>query len=255
MKEIFVTTEDNVKIAFNHYDSDRDAVMIIVHGWYMCKDTRPFRNISEDFFKNYDVITMDLRGHGKSSGWFTFTSNETKDLCAVVNYAKERYPKIALMGFSLGGALAIIHAATYKDIDRLITISAPCDFNRIENHCWKPEAFIPTFQKFDMWENRNVRPGNIFLEKIRPIDIVQDISPIPSLFLAGKKDPTVHPWHTEELFEKAGEPRVIEIFEDGFHAEDLYLNSRDRFMQTCRNWLNQPPHHFTDTEDYTRTPS
>ncbi len=238
MRELFILTNDNVKIAFNHYSSGRESVVIIAHGWYMCKDAGPFLNLSQDFSRNNDVITMDFRGHGKSSGWYTFTSNEIHDIRAVINYAKKRYSKIGLVGFSLGGALSIIHTSLYKDIDCLVTVSAPVDFQKIENHYWRPEAFIPTFKKFNFSENRNVRPGNIFLKKINPIEVVPEIAPIPALFIAGGKDPTVYPWHTESLYEKAGGPKCLEIFEDGFHAEDLYLNSRIRFMNTCNNWFN-----------------
>lgn len=239
MRELFVITEDNVKIAFNHYDFGRDTVVIIAHGWYMCKDAIPFMNLSQDFSRNYDVITMDFRGHGRSSGWYTFTSNEIYDIKAVINYAKKRYSKIGLIGFSLGGALSIIHTATYKDVNCLITASAPVSFGKIENHYWKPEAFFSTFKKFNFQENRNVRPGNIFLQKISPIDLVNTIAPIPALFLAGSKDPTVYSWHTEHLYENSSEPRAIEIFRDGFHAEDLYLNSRIKFMNTCNSWFNK----------------
>lgn len=236
MKECCVQTEDSVKIAFNHYDSGRNTLLVIAHGWYMCKDTKPFKQMSEDFFENFDVITMDFRGHGKSSGRFTFTANEPQDLKAVITYARTKYSKIALMGFSLGGATAIIYTAQNKDVDCLITVSAPSDFDRIENHCWKPEAIIPTLQKFDIKEKRNVRPGNPLLDKLKPIDLVQEIR-VPSLFIAGDKDPTVYPWHTEELYKKANKPKELEIFENDFHAEDLYLNSRDKFLKICNDWV------------------
>lgn len=237
MKEFFVKTEDNTDIAFNHYDSGRNTVVVIAHGWYMCKDTKPFRKMSEEFFKNFDVITMDFRGHGKSSGRYTFTANEPKDLKAVINYAKKRYSKIALIGFSFGGALSIIHTAQNKDVDCLITVSAPSDFNRMEYHCWKPEAIIPTFQKFDIREKRNVRPGNPLLDKLKPIDLVHEI-PAPSLFIAGEKDPIVYPWHAEELYKKAVKLKELKIFKDAFHAEDLYLYYPDKFLKLCNDWLS-----------------
>ena len=53
--EIFLKTEDNTKIAINHYDKGRDFVVIIAHGWYMCKDATIFKAMSEDFFKSHDV--------------------------------------------------------------------------------------------------------------------------------------------------------------------------------------------------------
>ncbi len=36
------------------------------------------KNVKKTFTGYYDVITMDFRGHGKSGGFYTFTSNEEK---------------------------------------------------------------------------------------------------------------------------------------------------------------------------------
>lgn len=239
MKEIFLKTEDNIKISINHYESGRDTVVIIAHGWYMCKDSNAFKSISEDFFRKYDVITMDFRGHGKSSGFYTFTAKELADLKVVVDYAKSRYSQINLIGFSLGAAISIIHTAKYKDINSLIAVSAPVGFDKIENHFYKKEAFIPTIKKFELWRSLSIRVGNPFLPKINPIDVVQDISPIPVMFLAGEIDPTVYAWHAQELYNKACQLKSIMIFEDNYHAEDLYLNSRNKFLDVCNNWFNK----------------
>ena len=78
MEEIFLTTDDNVKIALNQYKNNYDEVVIVAHGWFMTKDSKAFRHISEEFYKYFDVITLDFRGHGKSSGFYTFTSKEIK---------------------------------------------------------------------------------------------------------------------------------------------------------------------------------
>lgn len=236
-KEKFLKTEDNIKIAINHYDKERDSVVIIAHGWYMCKDSTVFKAMSGDFFENYDVITMDFRGHGKSSGFYTFTANEPADIKAVINYAKQRYSKISLLGFSLGAAISIIHAAKHNDINSLIAVSAPVSFDKIENHFFKKEAFIPTFKKFELWRSLSIRPGNILLKKINPIDIIQKIESASILFLTGGNDPTVHPWHSQKLYDKAHERKSLTVFHGNFHAEDLYISSRERFIRVCNDWM------------------
>ena len=236
--EIFLKTEDNTKIAVNHYDNKRDFVIIIAHGWYMCKDSTVFKAMSADFFENSDVITFDFRGHGKSSGFYTFTANEHQDIKTVINYAKQRYSRIGLIGFSLGAAISIIHSAKYNDIDSLVAVSAPVSFDKIENHFFKKEAFIPTFKKFELWRSLSIRPGNLLLKKINPIDVIHKIESAPILFMTGGNDPTVHPWHSQELYDKARENKALTVFHDNFHAEDLYISSRERFINTCNSWLS-----------------
>ena len=74
MKEFFLKTKDGIKLALNHYDTGHKEVLIIVHGWFMTKDSRAFSDMSQNFSKEFDVIAFDCRGHGKSSGFYTFTS-------------------------------------------------------------------------------------------------------------------------------------------------------------------------------------
>ena len=236
MEEIFVKTVDNIKIAFNLYNSGHDEVVIICPGWYMTKDSRAFANLAEKISEKYDVISMDFRGHGKSSGFFTFTTKEILDLDAVVKYAKEHYKKVYLAGFSLGGALVLIYGAERGGIDKIIAVSAPCDFYKIENKMWHPNAWIPTFKKFEPKRWISIRPSLIIRKKIRPQDIVDKIT-APTLFVAGKRDVTVCPWHTELLYNKAVCEKQLEIFKNGIHAEDLFLGEPERFLKLCFDWL------------------
>ena len=233
IKELFLKSEDNIKVAVNHYQKEgRDNVLIICPGWFMCKDAKAFKTMSEIFFEYSDIITMDFRGHGKSSGFFTFSAKEINDLKAVADYAKKYYTHVSIMGYSLGGATAILYTAKYKGIDKLIAVSAPADYNKIENRMYKKAAYWPTIKKFELWRALSIRPGNMFMKKERPIDHIQDIYPTPVLFLAGEKDPTVYPWHAKALYDKANEPKYLQIFKNAYHAEDLFLDYKDKFVST-----------------------
>ncbi len=236
MEEIFVKTADGVKIGINLYKTSHDEVVIICPGWYMTKDSRAFSLLAEKLSSKYDVLSMDFRGHGKSGGFYTFTSKEILDLDAVVDYAKKNYKKVYLAGFSLGGAVVLIYGAEYGNIDKIIAVSAPCDFYKIENKMWHPNAWIPTLKKFEPKRWISIRPSLVIRRKIRPEDIVGKIS-VPTLFVAGRRDVTVCPWHTERLYEKAVCEKRLEIFENGIHAEDLFLGEPERFLKLCFDWL------------------
>ena len=68
-REIILKTKDRVKIAADYYTKNCDSVVIIAPGWCMTKNSKAFREISREFFKKYDVLTFDFRGHGKSGGF------------------------------------------------------------------------------------------------------------------------------------------------------------------------------------------
>ena len=238
MKTTFLTTNDNVKIAINHYHNGNDTVVIVLPGWCMTKDSKAFKSISEMFSEKFDVITFDFRGHGKSSGFFTFTAVEIIDLDKVVRYARKYYKNIYLAGFSLGGAMAVIYASKSKFINKVIAVSAPCEFSKIENQMWKKEAWLETFKKFELSRFASIRPFPIPMKKEKPCNLVNKIK-VPILFIAGGKDPTVHSWHTKRLYDIANCPKKYKCFENGFHAEDLYLHYKDEFSKLCIDFLEQ----------------
>ena len=237
MKSYKLKTKDKVDIAINHYKNEHDEVVIIAPGWCMTKDSDAFVRISEMFAAQYDVISLDFRGHGKSCGMYTFTSKELMDMDTVVRYArKNNYKKIYLAGFSLGAAVSLIYASKSRFIDKIIAVSAPTDFDKIENQMWKKEAWGETFKKFELDRFASIRPYPLPLDKIKPIEIIQKIK-APTLYIAGEKDPTVHPWHTKELYEEAACKKKYKEYKNGYHAEDLFLHFEDDFTNLCLDWL------------------
>lgn len=229
-------TSDDVKIAYNHIKTGHKEVVIIAHGWFMSKDSKAFLKMCEDFSEKYDVICFDFRGHCKSSGFYTFGAKETSDLSAVVKYAKEQYEKIYLIGFSLGSLISINYCAKNKDIDKLIVVSSPVLFEKIENNVFSPNAFVPTLKKFEFKRWFSIRFKSPFLKKPKPIKLVRKIS-IPIFFIAGENDPIIKSWHNKKLFSVAKSPKKEMVIKNGKHAEDLYLECKDIFMSACLNWL------------------
>ena len=237
MNNYTLKTKDKIDIAINHYSCDSEEVVIIAPGWCMTKDSNAFCKISKMFAKKFDVISFDFRGHGKSKGMYTFTAKELMDMDCVVRFArKKNYKKIYLAGFSLGAAMSLIYASKSRFIDKVIAVSAPSDFNKIENQMWKKEAWSETFKKFELSRFLTIRPYPFPLKKIKPIDIIGKVK-APTLFTAGEKDPTVYPWHTKELYNNAICKKEYKEYKNGHHAEDLFLHFEDDFTELCLNWL------------------
>ena len=76
------------------------------------------------------------------------------------------------------------------------------------------------------------------MKKIKPIDVVSKIN-VPTLFIAGEKDPTVFPWHTEALYNKAVCKKQYKLFKNANHAEDLYHDFPEEFLNLCVEWFEK----------------
>lgn len=237
----YVLTADQKKIQYTHYKSGHNAVIVIAHGFFNNKQVLLMKRLAESLKEDYDVISFDFRGHGKSTGLFGWTSREGQDLKAILNYAKEqKYERIGVLGFSLGAAVALIEASKNRDIHSVIAVSTPCDFWQINYHFWEPEMLEDLKLNIGFkGVGKGIRPGNPFMAKTRPLDIVAKISPTPVLFIHGSNDWLIKPKHSEKLFEQAKEPKRLSIFPGAGHAERIYDTHPEEFLRLCADWFNQ----------------
>lgn len=236
--EIKIKAEDGVEIAFNEIFTGKDNIIILCHGIKHYKDAPVFTKLSREFKKNYDVINMDLRGHGRSGGRCTFTALEVMDLKVVVDYAHKKHKKVGVIGFSLGAATAILESAKYKNIDSLIVVSPFTKISKVNLRFWKKEAFYSLKENMNDL-NKKVKIGNIFLSKQHPIDVINKISPTPILLLHGREDWIIDVSHSQHLYEKAKQPKELIIFEKAAHAERLYQQFPEKFKEVCFKWFKK----------------
>lgn len=99
-----VLSADSTMIHFTSY-GESDKAVVLVHGW-SCDQTYWSRQV-EAFKDEYQVVTIDLAGHGLSAAGreeWTMT-NYGYDIAAVVN--KLGLEEVALVGHSMGGPVCI----------------------------------------------------------------------------------------------------------------------------------------------------
>ena len=234
MKEIILDTKDSEKIYANWYERGNSGVILICHGFLECKDSSTFRSISEEMAKNFDVLTIDMRGHGKSTGKYTYGSREALDVQAGLDFLKTRYSKIVLMGFSLGASVCLQAAVKNKYVDGLILISPPVSFSKIRPKLWTLAAIKTGIE--NIGSGKKVWGFNVFMKKPSSLDNIKNVK-IPVLMLHGTKDWVINHRHSIELKDVAPKNVELIIVKDGTHAEYMYRQDAQKFIKTVADWL------------------
>lgn len=110
--------------------ADAPCAVLLAHGFAANRRKPAYARLAEELSARCGVLTLDLRGHGRSGGISTLGDAEHLDIAAGADWlrAQELGP-IVLVGASMGGT-AVLHAAARSRVPpvAVVTISAPAWF-------------------------------------------------------------------------------------------------------------------------------
>lgn len=236
-----VLTEDGVRIAGVHLDRvDSETLIIYIHGFMSGKNHLRVPNFVEALAAYFDVMAVDLRGHGESDGGSTMGAQEVLDIQATVEYARSLgYQRIVTVASSMGGAATIRHAARYKSQDGVVTIGAFANVMDIG----RPKADLGlqflyrTGRVGEVWSYLTRGTRLDYLERHEaPYEVVGQIAPIPLLLMHGEWDTTVHPRSAKLLYAHAGEPKELILIPRGGHD---YPHLTRQTAERIREWMGR----------------
>ena len=173
MKSIQVRTADGVRLVGMHLATERDErdlAVVLAHGFTVTTARPHVRRVAARFARAAGVVMVDFRGHGRSEGRSTAGDFEVLDVDATVRWAREAgYRRVATVGFSMGGAVVLRHAARspvttgltpVEPVDAVVSVSAPSrwfirDTRRCAGctGCWRPRPGAG-------WPRRRCGPGS-----------------------------------------------------------------------------------------------
>jgi pimeloyl-ACP methyl ester carboxylesterase len=83
-------------------------LLLILPGFWRTRTGDRLRALAERLARVSSVALVDLRGHGDSTGTYTFGTDEPGDVRAVIEHLAARgYTRIGVLGFSMGGPIAM----------------------------------------------------------------------------------------------------------------------------------------------------
>jgi pimeloyl-ACP methyl ester carboxylesterase len=184
--------------------------------------------------ENADVVQVDLRGHGRSGGRSTLADREVLDVDAAVEYARAlNLPHVVTVGFSMGGAAVIRHAALNGEpihgevlkhqVDAVAVVSTGSAFyirdtRPMRRLHWLVLTRLGRLVAREAFRVR-VDPHGWEVEPMSPLEAARRLQ-LPLLVVHGDHDSYLQEKHAYALAEAAGGP-VRLWMEHGFgHAEE-----------------------------------
>jgi len=169
----------------------------------------------------YNTLFFDYRGHGASGGNFTsLVYFEREDLLAALDFLRARgIARVGLIGFSMGGAIAL---ATAPRSPMVVGVISDCAFAELRNvmvhaaRARRVPALLAPLLGWLIVAFASVRlRANLF--SADPIHSVAQIAPRPLLIMHAGKDIQVPVEEARRLFDATREPKELWIVPNAMH--------------------------------------
>ena len=236
-------SRDGLRLAGVFIQGSNEKTIILLHGYGRSKE----QMLPQAGFLNkagYNIFMFDFRGSGESEGKFiTFGQREQFDLEAAVEYLKMK-PGIkadclGLLGFSMGGAVALMKSG---DLPQIKAIAICSTFARFKSVIWqnfqeylKGVPFFP-LGYLTLWIMR-VRTG-IYYPRINPITYLHKLQKRPLMVIHGAHDKKIPVEDAMEICKHAPWLKEFWLVRTGDH-DDLYSLSKEEYQSKIRNFFNQ----------------
>jgi pimeloyl-ACP methyl ester carboxylesterase len=222
----WVRTDDGVEVATRRQGPLRAPVAVVLaHGFSMTSSDWRLTAIADGLAAaGQAVFTFDFRGHGRSGGISTLGDQEIWDLDAVVRLARQRaHRQIVVIGASMGGFVALRHAALLGGEDAVVAISTPATWG-VSSRLRGRALFLAARNRIGrrILSSRGTRVvENLPGPSLSPSDLAGRIT-IPVALIHGDRDRYVPVDDARLLHERLGGPKRLITLAGFGHAEAAY---------------------------------
>ena len=240
-QEITFSASDNLKLSGVFIQGSNDITIILLHGYGRSKE----QLLPQAKFLNkdgYNIFMFDFRGSGESEGkYITFGQREQLDLEGALEYLKSRddvnLDKLGLLGFSMGGAVAIMKSGDLPQIKAILISSVYANFKTViwENfqRYLKCIPFFP-IGYFTIWVIK-YRTG-CYLPTISPIRYIHKLKARPLMIIHSAYDKRIPIEHALEFFRQAPWLKEFWLVRNAQH-EDIYTITKNQYEEKVLNFF------------------
>lgn len=238
-------TYQDIKINYIRYGKGKDTI-VLLHGWG--QNIEMMKMVADPFESDYDIVIIDLPGHGKSE-----EPKRVYTLYDFVDCVKSLLDSLniknpILIGHSFGGKISLLYASMYE-VKKLILFGSP--FKKeiqklsLKTKILKTAKKVPGLNKLEEFAKKHIGSTDyknasplmrqILVEHVN-LDITDDVKKIkcPTLIIWGTLDdavPVERAYELENLISDAG----VVIYENCTHY--AYLERLGQTINVLKSFL------------------
>lgn len=231
---VHIHSSTGIDLQGRFFAGQNRGLLIVASGYGETQDqVLPFAEFLHR--SGFNVLTFNSRARATSGGeYVTLGALEQEDLISIVDFAARRPEvdpgRIGVLGVSLGGATAILAAAADQQIRAVVD---DCGFSDASS------AIAASFQHFIHLPAMPFAPITVWIasyragfdiERVRPVDVIGQISPRPILIIHGLDDYLIPVANSERNFAAAREPKELWLVPGAKHAES-HAVKREQYEQ------------------------
>ncbi len=241
--------------------SKKNATVIITHG--IAEQSKSFNDVALHLEQNgYNVITYDLRGHGRTMGKKGYVDSYMtmiEDLDFLVDRAFKSTEKVFLYGHSMGGVITNIYATLKKRVNGVIITASPTKIMPVLNMIRIiPRRFINNMKiKTDFndprltHENKYIKDEfdmdyfymkmviEVMIKGMKVLTKNMHNYTTPILLIYSESDQMVSPKMGQRMYDKIkSEDKQIKVYKTSYHNIHMDVEV-DLLKEDIVNWLDQ----------------
>ena len=235
----------DIKVNYIRYGKGKDTI-VLLHGWG--QNIEMMKMVSDPFSDDYDIVIIDLPGHGNSEEPKTVYSLYDFVDCvkSLLDSLKIKNP--ILIGHSFGGKISLLYASMY-DVKKLVLFGSPfkkeIEKLSLKTKMLKTAKKIPGINKLEGFAKKHM--GSTDYKNASPLmreilvghvnlDITEKVKKIkcPTLILWGTLDdavPLERAYELESLISDAG----VVVYEGCTHY--AYLERLGQTISVLKSFL------------------
>ena len=241
-----IHTFNGIDIHYERYGNEKGKTLVFLHGWG--QNIEMMKPIANPFESEFDIVIIDLPGHGESSEP-TYVLKIPDFVDCIRSLVEElKITKPILIGHSFGGKIALLYASQYE-VDKLILFGSP--FKKeiqklsLKTKVLKKMKKIPGMKVFEEFAKKHI--GSTDYKNASPImrqilvehvnfDITEEVKKIscPTIIVWGTNDEAVdigRAYELESLIKDAG----LVVYEGCSHY--AYLENLDQTIRVMGSFL------------------